>query len=84
MDYIAWIGYAAGILTTLAYLPQVKKVWSTRSAEDISYRMMFTLAAGLFLWMLFGFMRGEWPIILANAVSFLLALTIVSLKVKFG
>jgi MtN3 and saliva related transmembrane protein len=84
MDYVAWIGYLAGILTTLAYLPQLTKVWATRSTEDISLRMMLVLSAGLSLWIAFGILRGEIPIVIANSVSLALALAIVALKLRYG
>lgn len=84
MDYVAWIGYLAGILTTLAYLPQLTKVWTTKSTEDISLRMMLVLSAGLSLWIAFGILRGEIPIVIANSVSLMLALAIVLLKLRYG
>jgi MtN3 and saliva related transmembrane protein len=84
MDYVAWIGYLAGILTTLAYLPQLTKVWATKSTEDISLRMMLVLSAGLSLWIAFGILRGEIPIVAANSVSLMLALAIVLLKLRYG
>jgi MtN3 and saliva related transmembrane protein len=84
MNYVPWIGYLAGILTAISYFPQLKKVWVTRSAEDISMHMMLVLGAGLTLWIVFGILRGEIPIILANGVSLALALAIVGLKLKFG
>jgi MtN3 and saliva related transmembrane protein len=84
MNYVPWIGYLAGILTAISYFPQLKKVWVTRSAEDISMRMMLVLAAGLTLWIVFGILRGEIPIILMNGVSLALASAIVGLKLRLG
>lgn len=82
--YIPWIGYLAGLLTALAYLPQLKKIWITKSTEDISLRMMSVLAAGLALWIVYGIARNEVPIIIANGVSLTLALAIIGLKLRFG
>jgi MtN3 and saliva related transmembrane protein len=84
MDYVAWTGYLAGILTTLAYLPQLTKACATRSTADISLRMMLVLSAGLSLWIVFGVLRGEIPIVIANSASLALALTIVVLKLRYG
>ena len=84
MEYVAWIGYLAGILTTLAYLPQLTKVWATKSTEDISLRMMLVLSAGLSPWIAFGILRGEIPIVIANSVSLALALSIAVLKLRYG
>jgi MtN3 and saliva related transmembrane protein len=84
VDHIQWIGYLAGLLTALAYIPQLKKVWVTKSADDISLRMMLVLSLGLALWIVFGLFRGEIPIVVANAVSLTLALGIVAIKLKYG
>jgi MtN3 and saliva related transmembrane protein len=84
VDHIQWIGYLAGLLTALAYIPQLKKVWATKSADDISLHMMLVLSLGLGLWIVFGLFRGEIPIVVANAVSLTLALGIVALKLKYG
>ena len=84
MDFIPWIGYFAGALTALAYLPQLKKIWTSRSADDISLHMMLVLATGLALWIVFGILRDEVPVIVANAVSLALALAIVGLKLRYG
>ncbi len=63
------IGAAAAFCTTISYVPQLKKCWRTGEAGDLSLKMLLLLAAGLSLWMLYGFMRGDLVIIAANAVS---------------
>jgi MtN3 and saliva related transmembrane protein len=83
MDYASWIGLAAGALTTFCYVPQLKKVWDTRSTEDISLKMMLVLASGLALWTVFGVLRGEIAIVLANALSFAFAVSLIGLKLRF-
>jgi MtN3 and saliva related transmembrane protein len=79
-----WLGYAAGFLTTIAYIPQVWKVWSERSAEDISLKMILILSAGLALWCAYGIAVGQWPIILANGISVALTLAVAGAKLRFG
>jgi MtN3 and saliva related transmembrane protein len=81
MDYI---GYAAAICTTSAYIPQVVRVWRTRSTKDISLKMFLVLITGLALWLTYGFFKGEVPIVAANGVTLVLAGTILFFKIKHG
>jgi MtN3 and saliva related transmembrane protein len=62
-----WIGYAAAFCTTSAYVPQVLRVWRTRSTRDISLKMFLVLVTGISLWLVYGFWRGETPLIVAMA-----------------
>ncbi|APZ41909.1 SemiSWEET transporter [Acidihalobacter ferrooxydans] len=82
--FIDSIGLAAGALTTVAFLPQVIKVWRTRSARDLSLGMYFTFTLGVALWLIYGILLHAWPIILANAVTLLLAGAILALKLYEG
>ena len=84
MDYISLVGYAAAICTTGAYIPQVLRVWRTRSTNDISLKMFLVLVTGLSLWLTFGILRNEMPIILANGTTLMLASTILVAKLRFG
>lgn len=78
------IGTMAGALTTAAYLPQVVKVWRSRSAGDISLQMYLLMAIGVALWVIYGVMLMAWPIIGANAVALLLILTVLAFKLRYG
>jgi MtN3 and saliva related transmembrane protein len=78
------LGYAAGTLTTIAFVPQVLRAWRTRSTRDISLGMFVVFSAGVLLWEIYGLRVGSWPIILANAVTLALSGTILVLKVKHG
>jgi MtN3 and saliva related transmembrane protein len=76
------IGTAAAFCTTISYVPQLKKCWATGEAGDLSLKMLSLLAAGLGLWMVYGFMRGDVVIILANAVSLTLLGGIIYFKLR--
>lgn len=76
------LGLVAGTLTTIAFVPQVVKTWRTRSTRDISLGMFATFGAGVALWLLYGIAIGSWPVMLANAVTFVLALLILFLKLR--
>ena len=83
MSAIDLIGFAAGTLTTISFLPQVVKVWRTQSAEDLSMGMFTLFGSGVFLWLVYGLAVGSLPVIVANAITFVLAAIIVALKLRF-
>jgi MtN3 and saliva related transmembrane protein len=78
-----WLGYAAAFCTTTAYVPQVLRVWRTRSVRDISLRMFLVLVTGLGLWLTYGITKGEPPIVIANSVTLTLAGTILVFKLRY-
>jgi MtN3 and saliva related transmembrane protein len=84
LNSIDLVGYAAAFCTTVAYIPQVMRVWQTRSTDDISLRMYLVLALGLALWAVFGVLKSEMPIIVANVISFVLASSILAFKLRNG
>lgn len=83
MDKITLLGLSAGTLTTISFLPQVMKTWKTRSTKDISLGMFLTFCSGVFLWLVYGISIQDLPVIAANLVTFLLASTILGLKLKY-
>ena len=70
---IKLLGFAAATCTTLAYAPQFVKVWRTRSTEDISLGMFLVMVLGILLWLLYGLLSGDAPLIVANAITIVLA-----------
>ncbi len=78
------IGYAAAILTTVAFFPQVWKSWRTRDLSGVSLTMYGLFTAGVALWLVYGLLLGSWPIIVANGVTLTLASVVLTLKVKHG
>lgn len=79
-----WIGMIAGTLTTLAFLPQVMQVFKTKSTEDISLVMYVVFITGVAFWLLYGILLGAWPVIIANIVTFILALIVLVMKLRLG
>ncbi|MFA5172154.1 MAG: SemiSWEET transporter [Sulfuriferula sp.] len=75
-----WIGLVAGTLTTTAFVPQVYRIWQRKHADDISASMFVIFIAGVVLWLYYGVMLQAWPIVIANAVTLVLATTILILK----
>ena len=81
---IKLLGFAAATCTTLAYAPQFVKVWRTRSTEDISLGMFLVLVLGVALWLLYGLLSGDGPLIASNAITLVLAGAILFMKLKYG
>ena len=82
MDFTTTIGLVAAICTTASYYPQLRKCWETGSAGDLSPKMFLTLAAGVALWVVYGFLKSDIIIIIANAVSLALLLGILYFKFR--
>lgn len=78
-----WIGMAAAVLTTAAYAPQAFKVWRSRSTRDISLAMFGMMVTGIALWLAYGLLIGDLPLILANGVTLLFAGAILVAKLRF-
>jgi MtN3 and saliva related transmembrane protein len=78
------IGAIAATLTTISFLPQVWQIWRTRSARDVSLPMYLTFTTGVALWLAYGILVMSWPIIIANIVTMLLALCVITMKLKWG
>ncbi len=76
------IGWLAGVLTTIAFLPQVTQIWRTRSTQDISLGMYLIFTLGVALWLIYGLLLKAWPIIIANAITLLFSGSILVLKLK--
>lgn len=83
MDTIVIVGYIAGALTTLSFVPQVAKAWKMKETRDISLAMLVLFAIGVFLWTLYGLWVDSLPIIAANMVTFALILVLLGLKVRY-
>lgn len=84
MDYTELIGFAGAFCTTIAFLPQAIKTWRTKSARDLSLPMFLIFCVGIILWLIYGVAIQNWPMILANFFTFLLAVSILYHKVKYG
>ena len=69
MDLTTLVGVTAALCTTASYFPQLKKCWETGSAEDLSLWMFVILATGIALWVVYGVLRSDAVIVLANSVS---------------
>jgi MtN3 and saliva related transmembrane protein len=78
------IGILAGTLTTISFFPQVIKTWRSQRADDLSFGMLFMFALGVGLWNVYGMLLRATPIIAANAVTLVLILAIVGMKMRYA
>jgi MtN3 and saliva related transmembrane protein len=78
------LGLLAGTLTTIAFVPQVLKTWRTRSTHDISLGMFAIFVTGVSIWIVYGLLIGDVPVILTNVATLALAGIILIFKVRNG
>lgn len=83
MNNVQILGLVAGSLTTAAFLPQVIKTWKTKSAKDLSLGMFSLFCLGVALWLVYGFIVRDIPVIAANLVTLMLASTLLVFKMRF-
>ena len=83
MNLITVIGLLAGTLTTIAFLPQVIKTWKTKSTRDVSLEMFAIFCSGVLLWIIYGVLIKDLPLVLANVVTLSLASIILGFKLKY-
>jgi MtN3 and saliva related transmembrane protein len=83
MDWITAIGLLAAAFTTFSFLPQAIKTIRMKEARDISIIMYIVMLIGVILWLTYGILLSNLPIIAANSISMALSLLILGLKIKY-
>ena len=79
--YFEWVGYLAASLTTLSFLPQAIKTIKTQDTESLSFGMYAMFTTGVLMWLIYGLSIENYAIIVANAVTFVLAAIILGFKI---
>jgi len=82
MDITVLIGYVAGTLTTVSFVPQVIKTWKLKETRDISLAMLLLFAVGILLWTVYGIWIGSLPVIAANIMTFILVIFLLWMKLR--
>ena len=80
---INYVGFFAAFCTTISFLPQVIKVYKTKSTKDISLYMFLIFTIGTFCWLIYGILESSLPIIIANTITLILSAIILLYKIKF-
>jgi MtN3 and saliva related transmembrane protein len=83
MSTTTMLGFLAGFLTTISFLPQVVKTWKSRSASDLSLGMFSVFSVGVICWLVYGLLLEEMPMIFWNSVTLVLVMIILIMKLKF-
>lgn len=83
MDSLTLLGLLGGTLTTASFFPQVLKTLKTRSTKDVSLAMFLLLSTGITIWIIYGIKIGSVPIVIANSVSLVFSLVILTLKLIY-
>ncbi len=76
------IGFAAAVLTTIAFVPQAHHSWTTRDLSGVSLSMYGLFTLGVAFWLAYGIRLNAWPIIIANAITLCLACLVLALKLR--
>ena len=81
-DFAPWIGACAAALTSLSYVPQVRKAWPRGSTDDLSLTMLVVLTSGLVCWIGYGLLKADWVIVAANGVGAALSASVLAFKFR--
>ena len=84
IDNITLLGLIAAFLGMLAFLPQAIRIWHLKETRDISLSTCVILVVSAFLWIAYGFLRGDLPILVANSISLIFSGITLFFKIKFG
>ena len=84
MPAIEIVGSLAAVLTTVSFFPQVWRTWQSKSAGDLSIVMLALFTVGVFLWLIYGVVRGSIPIAAANAVTLAQSIFLIILRLRYG
>lgn len=83
MSQLDFIGYLAAFLTTSAFIPQAWLTWKRKRAEGVSLGMYAIMVSGVVCWLAYGILLGALPIIIANIITLVLAVFILSMKLIY-
>jgi len=83
MQTVDLIGYLAATLTTASFIPQVVQTFKTRDVSGISLLMYSAFTIGIGLWLVYGLLISAWPIVIANCITLSLAVTILTMKLRY-
>jgi len=83
MTLAQFLGLAAGTITSITFLPQVIRIWQTKSVKDISMLMMVLLIIGTSCWLTYGILMGDVAIIYTNVMVLIMSLTMFYFKLKY-
>lgn len=84
MELTDILGYAAATLTTASFVPQVWRTFRTKDVSGISLKMYSIFTVGVAVWLAYGIVLGEVPMMVANSLSLVMACAVLVMKVRYG
>ena len=81
---VSGLGYAAGVITVASFLPQVVRAWRTRRTRDLSLGSLALLILAGALWIVYGAISRDWPVVATNAGMVALLVLLAGAKARFG
>lgn len=84
MNWIEAVGHFGAFLTSVTFIPQVYKVWKTRSVGDLSLTMMLIVLLSTLVWLTYALALMLWPVIIANSIVCILSLLLIYFKIAFA
>ena len=78
------LGYAAGAITVASFLPQVVRAWRTRQTRDLSLASLALLITAGSLWVVYGSLSRDWPVVITNSGMVMLLVLLAGAKARFG
>lgn len=84
IDSITLMGFSAGAITSIGFIPQLIRGYRTKKLDDVSYGMPAVLATGMTLWLLYGLLRLDLAVILANAVGIICNILLLIMKKQYS
>lgn len=84
MDWIQIFGHVGAFLSSVTFIPQVYRVYKTKSVNDLSMTMMIIVFTSTMIWLVYGIALMLWPVILANSVIALLSLMLIYFKLIYS
>ena len=82
-EYLSVLGYVAGTITVMSFLPQVLRAWRTRQTRDLSMGMFTLLVTAGTLWMVYGAINRDWPVVATNGGMVALNASLVMAKLRY-
>jgi MtN3 and saliva related transmembrane protein len=84
MNWIEAFGHIGAFLTAVTFIPQVYKIWQTKSANDLSLTMILIILMSTIVWLVYAVALTLWPVIIANSIVFVLDLMLLYFKFAYG
>lgn len=83
MSLINIVGYTAAFLSTITFIPQVFQTWKTKKTKDISFLSIIFIISSTALWVIYGILTKQFPVLITNASIFILGLFLLILKITY-